>query len=181
MPLGRRQFIVGAAAAAGSVGGSSVSFGTIGDQAPVTYRTFTAHQAETYAAWCDLLAKGAAEAGVARFVDKYISEAYGDSLLLLRFFSDPPLGDFYKAGIGGIDRESQARFGGAFVSLGRDQRLAVLEAAIQSKTQAWTDPNPNFFYFISRSDAVDVVYGTEQGFRALDIPYDAHIPPERTW
>lgn len=182
--VGRRQFISGAiasAAAAGSVGGSSAALGSAGEGTPVTYRTFSATQADTYAAWCDLLANGAREAGVARFVDTYISGSYGDCLLLLRFFKDSPLGDFYLAGIGGIDRESHARFGKAFVSLERDKQLTIVEAAAQSKTQAWAEPDPNFFYFISRSDAVDVVYGTEQGFRDLDFPYLAHIAPAPAW
>ena len=182
--VGRRQFIsgaIGVAAVAGSLGGSSATFGSVGEKTPLSYRTFSATQAETYATWCDLLANGAAQAGVARFVDKYISESYSECLLLLRFFKDSSLGDFYLAGIGGIDRESNARFRKPFVSLGRDEQLTIIEAAKQRKTQAWTEPDPNFFYFISRSDAVDVVYGTELGFRDLDFPYLAHIAPAPAW
>ena len=182
--VGRRQFMsgaIGAAAAAGPVGSSLAALGAAGEESPVTYRTFSAPQADTYAAWCDLLAVGAAEAGVARFVDKYVSVPYAESLLLLRFFKDPALGEFYLAGIAGIERESDARFGKPFLSLERHERLAVVEAARRSRTQAWTEPDPNFFYFISRSDAVDVVYGTERGFDALDFPYRAHNAPEAPW
>ena len=32
-----------------------------------------------------------------------------------------------------------------------------------------------------RSDAVDVVYGTEGGFEELGIPYLAHIRPPADW
>jgi len=182
--VARRQFLsgaVGAAAIAGPVGGSLAALGSAAEESAVTYRTFSAPQAEAYAAWCDLLANGAAKAGVARFVDKYISVPYDESLLLLRFFKDPSLGEFYFAGLAGIDRESDARFGKPFLSLERDERLTIVEAARQSKTRAWTEPDPSFFYFISRSDAVDVVYGTERGFGTLDFPYRAHNAPEAPW
>jgi hypothetical protein len=32
-----------------------------------------------------------------------------------------------------------------------------------------------------RSDAVDVVYGTVEGYESLGIPYMAHIAPDRRW
>jgi hypothetical protein len=32
-----------------------------------------------------------------------------------------------------------------------------------------------------RADALDVVYGTPEGFDALGIPYMAHIKPEKPW
>lgn len=145
------------------------------------YRVFDQTQAETFSAWCDLLAVGAADAGVAQYVDRYISGPYGKSLLLLRFFQNPSLGDFYKTGIAGIEQESRARFAKPFLQLARDDRRAIVEAAVQSRTKAWPAPAANFFYFVSRSDAVDVVYGTEAGFRSLEIPYQAHIAPRVAW
>jgi hypothetical protein len=45
----------------------------------------------------------------------------------------------------------------------------------------WHDPPPPFFYFVSRADAVDVVYGTLEGFRRLRVPYLAHIRPTEPW
>jgi hypothetical protein len=36
-------------------------------------------------------------------------------------------------------------------------------------------------YFVARSDAVDVVYGTQAGFEKLGIPYMAHILPDKDW
>lgn len=144
-------------------------------------RTFSTSQADTYSAWCDLLATGAANAGVAQFVDKHISEPYGKSLLLLRYFQGGSLREFYAAGISGIDQESRSRFKKPFLQLDRKDRLTVVDAAAHAKTVAWDTPASNFFYFISRSDAVDVVYGTEAGFAALGVPYLAHIPPTAPW
>ena len=36
-------------------------------------------------------------------------------------------------------------------------------------------------YFVLRNDAVDVFYGTQDGFEALGIPYMAHIEPPSRW
>jgi hypothetical protein len=38
-----------------------------------------------------------------------------------------------------------------------------------------------FVYFLLRSDAVDVVYGTVEGYAALGIPYMPHIAPTKRW
>jgi hypothetical protein len=114
-------------------------------------------------------------------VDKYLAGSYPDSLLLLRYLQNPPFTDFYLGGIAGVDQESQARFSKWFLALNEPERMVVVDAAVNASTVAWKEPDPNFFYFISRSDAVDVVYGTVAGFRALDIPYLPHIPPRRPW
>jgi Gluconate 2-dehydrogenase subunit 3 len=142
---------------------------------------FSEAQAATYGAWCDVLAIGAARAGVALFVDKYLAEPFPESLLLIRYLQNPPFTDFYLDGIAGIDQESEVRFSSSFLSLDQTQKETVVDAAVNSSTLAWTTPNPNFFYFISRSDAVDVVYGTVAGFRDLRIPYLPHIRPRRPW
>jgi hypothetical protein len=34
---------------------------------------------------------------------------------------------------------------------------------------------------VLRSDAVDVVYGTVEGYEALGIPYQPHIAPLKRW
>jgi hypothetical protein len=34
---------------------------------------------------------------------------------------------------------------------------------------------------VLRADAVDVVYGTMEGYEALGIPYMAHIAPDKRW
>jgi Gluconate 2-dehydrogenase subunit 3 len=144
-------------------------------------RVFSKSEAATYAAWGEVLAIGAAKAGIAQFVDKYLAKPHPDSLLLLRLLQNPPFDSFYIGGIAGIDQESQARFSRPFLSLQVEQRNAVVNAAAASSTIAWTTPNPNLFYFVSRSDAVDVVYGTVKGFHKLDIPYLPHIRPPNPW
>jgi len=51
----------------------------------------------------------------------------------------------------------------------------------QNKIDGWQGPPGGFVYLITRSDAVDVVFGTMEGYASLGIPYMAHIPPERRW
>lgn len=160
---------------------SPASLAAADGRRPKKLRVFSKSEAATYAAWGDVLAIGAAKAGVAQFVDKYLAKPYPDSLLLLRLLQNPPFDDFYTGGIAGIDQESQARFSRPFLALQAEQRNAVVNAAATSSTIAWTTPNPNFFYFVSRSDAVDVVYGTVKGFHKLDIPYLPHIRPPTPW
>jgi hypothetical protein len=45
----------------------------------------------------------------------------------------------------------------------------------------WSGPPPPLFYMMVRSDAVDVVYGTKEGFDQLNVPYMAHIMPRERW
>lgn len=160
---------------------SPASLAAVDGRRPKKLQVFSKSEATTYAAWCDMLAIGAAKAGVALFVDKYLANPYQDSLLLLRYLQNPPYIDFYTTGIAGINQESQARFSRPFLSLQSEQRNTIVNAAATSTTIAWTTPNPNFFYFVSRSDAVDVVYGTVKGFHKLDIPYLPHIRPVTPW
>lgn len=181
----RREFLTRAAygavalSAAGcvSVAGVAASHGPPSGPLGV----FSKNQAATYAAWCDVLVIGAARAGVARFVDKYLARPYPVSLLMLRYLQNPPFVDFYLNGVAGVDEESQVRFSKPFLELSVKERRSVVDAAATSSTMAWTDPAPFFFYFISRADAVDVVYGTVRGFRDLGVPYVPHIRPRRPW
>ncbi len=172
---------VGTAVLGAASGFSPAGLALADSPRPKRLRVFSIAQAKTYAAWCDVLAIGAAKAGVAFFVDKYLAEPYAESLLLIRYLQNPPYNGFYTGGIAGVDQESRARFAKPFVALDKKQKTAVVDAAVTSSTEAWTEPNPNFFYFVSRSDAVDVVYGTMAGFRDLRIPYMAHIQPKRPW
>ena len=50
-----------------------------------------------------------------------------------------------------------------------------------NKVEGWQGPPGPFVYLVLRSDAVDVVYGTMDGYAALGIPYMPHIAPEKRW
>ena len=51
----------------------------------------------------------------------------------------------------------------------------------QNKIEGWQGPAGPFVYLVLRSDAVDVVYGTMDGYAALGIPYMPHIAPSKRW
>ena len=51
----------------------------------------------------------------------------------------------------------------------------------QGKLEGWQGPPGPFVYLLLRSDAVDVVYGTMDGYAALGFPYMPHIAPTRSW
>jgi len=51
----------------------------------------------------------------------------------------------------------------------------------QNKIEDWTGRPGALVYAVLRTDAVDVVYGTMEGYEALGISYMPHIPPEKRW
>lgn len=185
----RREFVIGSFATAVALGGwaarsvaketSAASDG----QASFQPKVLTPEEAAIYDAWCDQLAPGAAAAGVARYVDDQLAAPRDDCLLFLRVMSNPPFVEFYRQGIAGIEKEVRARFGNdaTFVDLDAEKRGVIVEAAASADTKAWKEPAPGFFFFVSRSDAVDLAFGTVAGFDRLDVPYRAHIRPTSAW
>ncbi len=65
--------------------------------------------------------------------------------------------------------------------LSEPERHAFVDLMRQNKVAGWQGPPGPFVYLVLRSDAVDVVYGTMDGYAALGIPYMPHIAPEKRW
>ena len=63
----------------------------------------------------------------------------------------------------------------------RTSSTIFVDAMRQNKVQGWQGPGGSFVYLLLRSDAVDVVYGTMEGYEALGIPYMPHIAPDKRW
>ena len=57
----------------------------------------------------------------------------------------------------------------------------IVDLMRQNKLDGWKGPAAGFVYFLLRSDAVDVVYGTMDGYAHLGVPYQPHIAPTRSW
>jgi len=182
----RRAFMKGAAigALAFSVGGTEVLLTPRQAQAQnVALRTLTPEQAATLGAMGEALVPGAKDAGVVNFVDQQLSIPAEQALLEARIMNvRPPYINFYRAVIGAIDKAAAAAHA--------DQRFGALPAQAQrefigmmrqGKLPGWQGPPPGFAYFVLRSDAVDVVYGTVEGYESLGIPYMAHIAPLKRW
>src|ERR1700730_14300759 len=177
----RRAFMKGAAigALAFTVGGAEVLFATRAARAQgVPLRTLTDAQAATLDALGETLVPGARQAGISHFVDQQIAVPAEEALLEARILNvKPPYANFYRAALGAIDRASQARSGRRFAELDTVAQRELVDAMRQNKIDGWQGPAGPFVYTLLRSDAVDVVYGTVEGYEALGIPYMPHIAP----
>jgi hypothetical protein len=182
----RRALMKGAAlsALAFSVGGTQVMLSPRQAHAQnIPLRTLTAEQAETLEALGETLVPGAKQAGIANFVDQQLSVPHGEALLEARILNvRPPFANFYRAALGAIDKASQTKYADKkFTQLSAEERYEFVDLMRQNKIEGWQGPAGPFVYLITRSDAVDVVYGTMEGYAALGIPYMPHIAPEKKW
>ena len=182
----RRAFMKGAGlgALAFTVGGAEVLL-TPGEARArsVPFRLLKENEAETIEALGETLVPGARAAGVAHFVDQQLSVPPGEALLEARILNvKPPFVNFYRAAMAAIDRASMAQHGGRrFAQLSTSEQHAFVGLMRQNKIDGWQGPAGPFVYLVLRSDAVDVVYGTMEGYAALGIPYMPHIAPLKRW
>jgi len=182
----RRALLKGAAAGAlaFTVGGAEVLLTPRAARAQgVVLRTLSATQAATLDALGETLVPGARQAGISHFVDQQISIPAEEALLEARILNvRPPYANFYRAALGAVDRSSQALHGGReFAQLGEADQRTFVDGMRQNKIEGWQGPAGPFVYLLLRSDAVDVVYGTMDGYAALGIPYQPHIAPTSRW
>ena len=184
MPLSRRNFI--------RQSGLALTFTVAGKTLLLTPReAYTRdvpfsilNQAEvaTLEAICDFLLPGARENGVAHFVDRQLSLDPNESLLFIKCFSvEPPYRRFYQLALAGISRTSEMVYGESITELDQSRAVSLIESLRDGNVSDWNGPPPPLVYHILRNDAVDVVYGTMEGFANLGIPYLAHIEPPRAW
>jgi hypothetical protein len=141
----------------------------------------SAEEAATLEALGDTLLPGAAEAGIAHFVDDQLGRER--PLLTLVYLDYPdPFADFYRQGLAALDGLSRDRLGTAFATATVEQQTALVGEVAAGNPAGWSAPVPSgLFYFVVRGDAVDVVYGTVEGFATLSIPYMEHILPPERW
>src|SRR2546428_12440122 len=181
----RREFMRGAAigALAFTIGGVEVLLTPRAARAQgVTLRLLKPDEVETLEALGETLVPGARAAGVAHFIDQQLSVPAEEALLEARILNvRPPYANFYRAAIGAIDRASQAQSGRRFARLASNEQRDLVNLMRPNKVEGWQGPTGGFVYFVLRSDAVDVVYGTVEGYEALGIPYMPHIVPVKRW
>jgi hypothetical protein len=181
----RRAFMKGAGlgALAFTVGGVEVLLTPADARAQnVPFRLLKANEGETIEAMGETLVPGARQAGIAHFIDHQISVPADEALLQARIFNvRPPFANFYRAALGAIDRGSEKVYARKFAALSAAEQREFVNNMRQNKIEPWTGPSGGFIYTLLRSDAVDVVYGTMEGYAALGIPYQAHIEPTNRW
>jgi hypothetical protein len=183
--LERRVFLKGASMGlfAFTLGGAEILM-TPGEARAraVPFRLLTAEEAETLEALGETLLPGAREAGVAHFIDQQVSVTPGEALLEARIVNvKPPYINFYRAAITGIDKAATARSGKRFAALNAAEQHDFIDQLRQNKIDGWQGPPAGLVYFVLRSDTVDVMYGTMEGYESLGVPYMAHIEPDKRW
>jgi Gluconate 2-dehydrogenase subunit 3 len=181
----RRAFMKGAAIGtfAFTVGGAAVMLTPRQAHAQnVPLRTLTADQAATLGAMGETLVPGASDAGIVNFVDQQISGPPEEALLQARILNvRPPYANFYRAALGAIDGGSDKANGRKFAQLSPQEQHDFVNLMRQNKLDGWQGPPGPFVYTVLRSDAVDVVYSTMDGYAALGVPYMPHIAPTKRW
>ncbi len=184
-PMERRVFLKGAGLGmlAFTVGGAEVMMTPAQARAQgVPFRLLTAHEAETLEAVGETLVPGAQRSGISHFIDQQVAVVPDEALLEARIVNvKPPYVNFYRAAIAAVDTASEARSGRRFAALSTTDQHDFVDQMRQNKIDGWKGPPGPFVYFILRSDAVDVVYGTMEGYEALGVPYMPHIAPVERW
>ena len=145
-------------------------------------RALISDQGDTIEALGETLVPTARESGIAHFIDQQLSVPPQEALLQARLLNiRPPFADFYRTALKTIDERSRKIFGRDFAQLSAADQHEFVDRMRQNKVEDWTGPSGALVYAALRADAVDVVYGTMEGYEALGIPYMPHIPPEKRW
>ena len=183
--LKRRTFMKGAGLGllAFTVGGAEVLMTPEQARAQaVPFRLLKANEGALIEALGETLVPGARQAGIAHFIDHQISVPAEEALLQARILNvRPPFANFYRAAIAAVDQGSEKVFKRKFAQLNPAEQNDFVGRMRQNAIEGWTGPAGGFVYTLLRTDAVDVVYGTKEGYAALGIPYQAHIEPEKRW
>lgn len=185
MGIDRRAFLrsSGLGLLAFQVGGASLLLSPREARAEhVPFRVLSPAEVKHVDALGDTLVPGAAEAGLAHYLDQQLAAAPADSLLMVRYLDvPPPYLAFYRPGLAAVDAVARRAHGNAFEALDGAARDAFVQSLQRGVPDGWQGPPAPLFYFVLRADAVDVTYGTPQGFARLGVPYMAHIMPPGNW
>ncbi len=150
--------------------------------AAVPLRALDAQEVSVLESLGEALLPGSAPAGLAHYIDQQLAGDPADSLLMIKYLRvDPPYMGFYRAGLAAALAASRREFGQAPAELDPRQRTALLTRMAAGELRDWQGPPAPLFFFVLRSDAVDVTYGTPAGFATLGVPYMPHIMPPRPW
>jgi len=146
-------------------------------------RTLAPNEVATLEALGDTLLPGSRELGIANYVDHQLAEPADRQLLMIKYLNVvPPFAHFYRQGLAALERAAAVSGEATVVELSKDLRHELVARMSRENPPGWGDgPPAPFFYFILRGDALDVTYGTIDGFAALGIPYMAHIEPPSRW
>lgn len=186
LPVGRRVVMKGVALGAliFTIDGVDVAMTPReAHAAAVPLQVLSPEEQRTLEAVAEVLLPGARDAGVANFIDHQLAIPPGECLLAIRTSdTPPPYANTYHAALSAIDSAVRKSFGSGFAALTSEQQTAFVRAIAEGTPDHWTDAPPaRAVYGRLRGDALDVVYGTVEGFETLGVPYMPHILPLKKW
>jgi gluconate 2-dehydrogenase subunit 3-like protein len=151
--------------------------------AGLPYQVLSAAEVSTLERLAETIVPGARDAGIAHYIDKQLTASAQDSLLMLKYLGIPRAGfaDFYQGGLHSAAKLSVSHSGKPWAGLSTDQANELVAQIASNPEVAWEGPPASFFFFVLRSDACDVVYGTTAGIAHIDMPHMAHIEPREPW
>lgn len=146
------------------------------------FRALSESEVHTLNALGEVLLPGAADAGLAHYIDHQLAAPAAESLLIIRYLDiPPPYLPFYRGALLAADDAARAAHGVPLGELSADQRQDFVASIARGAISDWQGPPVGLVYFVLRNDAVDVVYGTQEGFAKLGFPYQPHIIPPTAW
>jgi hypothetical protein len=145
------------------------------------FKVLAPDEVTTIEALSDALVPGARDAGVSHYIDHELASP--SPRLMLRFAQlRGPMPPYYHGALAAFAAAVTAQGSGSFSSLSPDAQHTIIEALRTGAIKPWdATVAPPVFYGMMRNDGVDVVYGSVEGFKNLDIPYMPHIMPKATW
>ena len=148
----------------------------------VPHRVLDKNQAQTLESLAEVLLPGSAKRGIAHFIDTQLAAPPADSLLMIKYLgSNPPFTAFYISGFAALNAAARHMHSRQFSELSPPDAHALVTAMSKGDIAGWNGPPPASFFFVLRNDAVDVAYGTVEGFEDLGVPYMPHIAPASRW
>ncbi len=151
-------------------------------QEGVTLQILSPLEYSTLEALGDILVPGSKAAGLGHYIDNQLAVSTSDSMLMIKYLGVPaPYAPFYHGGLNALNQLAQSLFNKAFANLDTADAASLVAKMAGGEVAGWQGPPPGFLFFVLRSDAADVYYGTQTGFARLDIPYMAHIEPPSPW
>lgn len=185
MSLSRRRFL-------GQAGAGLLTFTVAGCERELTpaearrrqlpLAVLSPVEAAAVASLCEALVPGSEQAGIIHYLDHQLAAKADQCMLMIKYLGVPaPYIGFYRGGLAAAEEASEALYSSSIAGLDAAQAAQLVGRIATGEPDGWVGPPAGFFYFVLRSDAVDVVYGTPQGFESLGVPFNPHIAPPSRW
>jgi len=177
----RREFMYGSALGLLGVAADAESFANAVVPAARS-SAFTLSEAAVMDALGEVMLPGARAAGISGYVGTQLLLPPEHLVLMIKYIvSSPPYTEFYRSGLNSLEAVTIKRYSRHFARLPPVQAAGLVRELGAGGLEHWSGPPQPLFHFIARNDALDVVYGTRQGFNRLGTPYMAHIEPPEDW